>query len=302
MNVLCFGEVLWDHIEKEYHLGGAPLNFAAHSAQFGSNAYIISAVGQDDLGTETLAEVKRVNVKTDFISEVSQPTGVVEVTMKKGIPSYEIVTGTAWDNITLSSENLAQLRDGEWDLFYIGSLAQRSEANLSLLHERIIPSLKARIVFFDVNIRQHYYSKEVMDKSLAHTTILKLNDEELPLLSELLFGIVYTPEELFSRMKEAYPGLELLILTKGPEGADIITPEGRQSFPIESDVPVIDTVGAGDSYSGAFCFCYFHTGDIPRSARFAQDVADRVVSQPGALPDYGEAILAESRRIAAGKN
>jgi fructokinase len=300
MRVLCFGEVLWDHIEKEYHLGGAPLNFAAHSAQFGSESSIISAVGKDDLGEKTLEGVRKVNVKTDLIALVPQPTGVVEVTMNRGIPSYEIVEGTAWDNIALSPEREALIRESDWDLFYMGSLAQRSEANSRILHEKILPRVKARIVFFDANLRQHYYTREVMEKSLTRTTILKLNDEELPVISELLYGEKLDPEALFGRMKSLSSKLELLILTKGPDGADIISDKGLQYFPIESDVPVVDTVGAGDSYSGSFCFAYFHTGDISRSARFAQDVADRVVSQPGALPDYGETIMAESRRIAEG--
>ncbi len=301
MKVLCFGEVLWDHIEKEYHLGGAPLNFAAHSAQFGSESHIISAVGKDELGKKTLEEVGKVRVRTDLISGVDRPTGVVEVTMNRGIPSYEIVEGTAWDNIALTAEGRRIIADTEWDLFYMGSLAQRSEANAALLHDGILPLIRARIVFFDVNLRQHYYSREVLERSLARTTVLKLNDEELPVVSELLYGEALDPEALFQRMKTLYRGLELLILTKGPDGADIVTGEGLSSFPIESDVTVVDTVGAGDSYSGSFCYAYFHTGNIPRSARFAQDVADRVVSQPGALPDYGEAILAESRRIAEGR-
>ncbi len=300
MKVLCFGEVLWDHIEKEYHLGGAPLNFAAHSAQFGSESSIISAVGKDDLGKKTLEEVRKVNVKTDLIALVPQPTGVVEVTMNRGIPSYEIVEGTAWDNIVLTPEGEALLGESDWDLFYMGSLAQRSAANSGILHGEILPRVKARIVFFDVNLRQHYYTREVIEKSLPHTTILKLNDEELPVISKLLYGEKLDPLALFGRMKSLSNRLELLILTKGPEGADIISEKGLQYFPIESDVTVVDTVGAGDSYSGSFCFSYFHTGDISRSARFAQDVADRVVSQPGALPDYGEAIMAESRRIAEG--
>jgi fructokinase len=298
MKILCFGEVLWDHIEEKYHLGGAPLNFAAHSAQFGSESYIISAVGNDELGKRTLEEVKKVHVKTDFIESVDYPTGVVEVTMSSGIPSYEIIKGTAWDHISPSSGQLDQLKNTDWDLFYLGSLAQRSQGNFSLLHDRLLTELKAKIVFFDVNLRQSYYNKEIIETTLNHTTILKLNDEELPTISTLLHEEELPPVPLFMRLSSKFPKLDMIILTRGPEGADIITPEGLRSFPIESDVTVIDTVGAGDSYSGAFCFAWFHTKDLEISARFAQDVADRVVSQAGALPDYGEEILTRAGEMA----
>lgn len=298
MNVLCFGEILWDHIEGKYFLGGAPLNFAAHSARFGSECHIISAVGEDDLGRRALTELERINVKTALISSVSQSTGVVEVALDNGIPSYEIVTGSAWDHIVLTVEAREMLSRTDWDLFCMGSLAQRSSANRELLHGEVLPHLKASIVFFDVNLRQNYYSRDIIERSLKFTTILKSNDEELPVISKLLYGEVLEPATLFKKMRSNCDRLDMLILTKGPRGAAIITDKGLRCFPVESDLPVVDTVGAGDAYSSSFCYAYFHTGDIPQAARFAQVVADRVVSQPGPLPDYDDAIMARSCKIA----
>lgn len=297
MKILCFGEILWDHIGKEYHLGGAPLNFAAHSARLGSESYLISAVGRDDLGSKALGEAGKIGVKTDYVTPVDHPTGVVEVSMDGGIPSYEIVTGTAWDNILMTEESQEEILNAQWDLFYMGTLAQRSRTNGDLLHKTLLNRLKAKSVFFDVNLRQDYYDRDVMERSLEHTTILKLNDEELPVTGALLYEEEMPPASLFARLRSDYPRLEMMILTKGADGADIINSQGLRHYPIESGVVPVDTVGAGDSYSGAFCYAWHHTGDLDRSARFAQDVADRVVSQAGALPDYGREILERARKL-----
>jgi fructokinase len=294
MKILCFGEVLFDHIDGVHYLGGAPNNFAGHSAMLGSKTYLVSAVGDDELGRRALSQIRSYGIVDTFLqTHPDYPTGTVEVFLEDGIPQYDIAF-SAWDHIRLSSADIDQLKQEHFDLFYFGSLAQRTRENAELAG-RLMSELSFDDAFFDVNLRQNFFSSEVLEQSLAHTTILKLNDEELPAASNLL-GIGETDaKKFYNRIRNMYP-VRVMLLTCGSEGAWFYTPE--TSGHVEpSKVRVVDTVGAGDSFSAGFIRVYKSIQDVEKAARFATHLADFVVGKQGALPAYDAHIRNELERI-----
>jgi len=194
-DVIAFGEILWDIIDGVPHIGGAPFNFAAHVAKCGLSSGIVSAVGADDLGRRAQKAV--VNLGVDgrgVIVHPSLPTGTVNVTLTNGIPSYEIVKPVAWDEIAVTDAALPVPR-----AFYFGSLAQRSSVSKNTL-TALLKAFAKSLVFFDVNLRQDYWSKELVAACLGATDILKVNDEERKTLA-------LDPVALFA----AYPRLKTII-------------------------------------------------------------------------------------------
>jgi len=287
MKTLGFGEILYDRIEGEDYFGGAPVNVSVHLSRMGADSYIISSLGNDDKGKEAEIILRSENVKTDFLQLNSiYPTGIVEVTMEDGFPSYDIKKGSAWDYIHLTDKQMNKLFDIEWDLIYCGSLAQRTSSNRELLR-KIIPYLKYRHFFFDVNLRQDYFSENVIRNTIAQATILKMNDEELPVISELLFGEKLSIQAFFKEISSVY-NLELLVLTMGASGATIFNEEDINNplfFPAEK-VEVVDTVGAGDSFSGAFVYSYLNGENLEIAGKKAAKLASFITGQSGALPAY----------------
>ncbi|MDC7235545.1 MAG: carbohydrate kinase [Spirochaetales bacterium] len=292
MKTLSFGEILFDRIDGKDYFGGAPANVAVHLSRFGAESYMLSALGQDVLGNDASEILAAEKIKSDFIySSPHHPTGVVEVHVTNGIPSYDIREGSAWDCITPDDESLRKMISTEWDLVYCGTLAQRTESNRRLL-QTVLENGRYRELFFDVNIRQNYYSSEIIANTLKYTTILKLNDEELPLVSKLIYGHEMEAREFFAKASEDYP-LTLLLLTCGPDGAELYheKTKGKALHIPSGKVFVIDTVGAGDSFSGTFLSCYMKGDSLEKAGRKASRVADFVVSHSGATPELDDEIL-----------
>ncbi|MDY7026990.1 MAG: PfkB family carbohydrate kinase, partial [Spirochaetota bacterium] len=255
MKVLAFGEILWDIIDGREHIGGAPFNCAAHLAQMGAEAAIVSAVGEDERGVRALDEVRRLGIRTDLIGRnPDHPTGIVMVSLDShGKPTYEIREGSAWDVIELDRNRMEAIGGEEWDVLAFGTLAQRTEGNIRELH-RVIDAAAPKELFFDVNLRLDYFSPKVLRDSLSRTTMLKLNDEEVPVISEMLLGGEYLDRQ-FCEMAEEKWDIHTTVLTRGKEGASVYQ-EGRYIHVPVVDVRVADTVGAGDSFSAGFLFAY----------------------------------------------
>lgn len=287
MRILCFGELLFDHIEDAYYLGGASTNFAGHSARLGAESYLISAVGNDELGDRGIEGIRSYGIKDDYVVRNSHKTGTVEVALENGIPSYDIAF-SAWDYIELDETIMDQLKAQKFDLFYFGSLAQRTPSNAELVH-RLLRQLSYKDTFFDVNLRQEFFSKEILADSLNYTTIMKLNDEELPIISHMLFNQELAPESFLASLKRQYP-VRIMLLTCGKDGTYFFSDQGDGHI-VPEDVPVVDTVGAGDSFSAGFMRAYESTKDVKESVKFATVLANYVVSRQGALPEYDAALM-----------
>ena len=272
-DIVAFGEVLWDVIDGVPHIGGAPFNFAAHAVKCGLSAAIVSSVGDDELGLRARKLVHDTyNVEDCYlITHPTLPTGTVKVTLENGIPSYEIVEPVAWDEIAFPEESSRPTR---CRAFYFGSLAQRSpisDATLKVLLETI----EAEHIFFDVNLRQNYWSKELIEADLAYADILKVNDEEMKTLG-------FEAKALFAK----YPRLKIVVETRGADGCAVWTQEGKLfTSPAVADGPVVDTVGAGDSFSAAFLASLLNGASVEEAARAGNIRAGKVAARAGAIPE-----------------
>ncbi len=286
MKVLVFGEVLWDIIEGKEHLGGAPLNFAAHVRQCGHESTIISAVGEDARGKEALRLIQELGVDVSMIQQSEIRTGFVPVTLVDGQPDYEITRYVAYDYI--KSDEISKKRIAGFDTFYFGSLAQRSPDSSEAL-KKVLENHSFLEVFYDVNLRKDCYTKEILNYSMGQCTILKVNDEEVSVIGQMVFGLDLSYKEFCQKVKETYGGIKIIIITAGKEGCLIHT-NGILDLVPTDPIKVVDTVGAGDSFSAAFMCMYATTQDARRSAVVANKVGGFVASSSGPIPRYSEEI------------
>ena len=284
--VVGLGEALWDVLSEGKKLGGAPANFAFHAAQFGRRAIAVSAVGEDNLGTETLEEFKKKNLNV-LMPRVPYATGTVQVTVdEQGIPTYDIKENVAWDNIPFTPEIEAVAKNCEAVCW--GSLAQRNVVSRQTIQKFLdaMPSDGKRLRIFDINLRQNFYTPEVIQDSLQRCNILKINDEELVTISRL-FG--YPGLDIRNKcwLLLGKYDLKMLVLTCGVNGSYVFTP-GHVSYQPTPKVDVADTVGAGDSFTGSFCASILRGRSVAEAHEIAVRVSAYVCTQKGAMPQLPE--------------
>ena len=280
--VVGMGEALWDVLPEGKKLGGAPANFAYHVSQFGLPSCVVSAVGNDKLGTEILDNFREKQLN-NLVETVPYPTGTVQVTLDaEGVPCYEIKEGVAWDNIPYSAAIDELARHTRAVCF--GSLAQRSIVSRNTINRFLdtMPDGEGQLKIFDINLRQNFYTKEVLCQPMQKCNILKINDEELVTISRM-FG--YPGIDLQDKcwiLLGKYD-LKMLILTCGVNGSYVFTP-GHVSFQETPKVEVADTVGAGDSFTAAFVSGVLRGMPIEEAHRLAVYTSAYVCTQNGAMP------------------
>ena len=281
--VVGMGEALWDVLPEGKKLGGAPANFAYHVSQFGLDSRVVSAVGDDKLGMEIQDSFSQKQLNS-MIETVPYPTGTVQVKIdSEGVPCYDIQENVAWDNIPYT-QALAKLALQTRAVCF-GSLAQRSVVSRETIHRFLdaMPDTPETLKIFDINLRQSFYTREVLCDSLRRCNILKINDEELVTISRM-FG--YPGIDLQDKcwILLAKYDLKMLILTCGVNGSYVFTP-GHVSFIETPKVKVADTVGAGDSFTAAFTSALLKGYSVAEAHRLAVDTSAYVCTQQGDMPE-----------------
>ena len=281
--VIGIGELLWDMLPSGKKAGGAPVNFAFHASQAGADGYAISALGNDQAGNELIQELDKHNIRY-LIERVSYPTGTVQVTLNNGIPQYIIHENVAWDYIPLT-DNMKQLAS-EADAICFGTLAQRNAVSRSTTLE-LLKLVKADAYkLCDINLRQHFYSKEIIEESLIYANSLKVNDEEIEVLKNI-FSLKMENEAFCRRLISQFD-LRLIILTAGSHYSSIYTSD-KTSTISTPQVKVSDTVGAGDCFSGVFIASLLEGEKLKEAHAKAVNAAAHVCSHAGAwIPHTNE--------------
>lgn len=280
--VVGMGEALWDVLPEGKKIGGAPANFAYHVSQFGLPNCVVSAIGDDALGKEIIENFTSKGLD-QLIAEVPYPTGTVQVEIDQtGIPLYDIKENVAWDNIPYT-EHLDALAKRTKAVCF-GSLAQRNVVSRETINHFLdtMPKDDDSLIVFDVNLRQGFYNKEILCKSMQNCNILKINDEELITVSRM-FG--YPGIDLQDKcwiLLGKY-NLKMLILTCGINGSYVFTP-GNVSFQPTPKVEVADTVGAGDSFTAAFIASILKGKSVTEAHSIAVKTSAYVCTQKGAMP------------------
>lgn len=283
--IICFGEVLWDLLPSGKVAGGAPMNVAYHLQNLGGTASVISQVGADRLGRELLDFQKRSGIDVGYITtDLRFPTGTVNVQIdEKGFPAYEIVMPVAWDYIPMDNEKLDAVKEA--DALVFGSLACRSERSRQTLLE-LAQAASFRVL--DVNLRPPFFSRQIVEPLLTLADMLKLNDEELAIISAW-YGKDLDELKAMEFLKENF-GLETIILTKGKEGAICMHDQKLYSHSGFS-VTVEDTVGSGDSFLAAFLKKMFDWSGTQYCLDFACAMGALVATHKGGTPRIEEKMV-----------
>jgi fructokinase len=271
------GELLWDMFPTGKKAGGAPVNFAYHAAGSGAESYAISAIGNDELGEEIMDLINGIGIN-HLIAKVGYPTGTVKVELSQGVPSYTITEEVAWDYIPFTApiEEIAR----KVDAVCFGTLAQRSAISRQTIRKflSLVPQESFRVL--DINLRPPFYSPNLIEESVRLCNILKLNDEELEILKKMFPIGAADNRDACNRLIDAY-NLKYLILTAGADYSMIFSPD-TISFLETPRVNVVDTVGAGDSFTGAFITSLLTGETLEKAHRSAVDRAAAVCTVAGA--------------------
>jgi fructokinase len=279
--VIGLGEVLWDLLPSGPQLGGAPANFAYHAHALGARAQVITCVGHDQLGREILSRLEEMGLAVPTVQmDESAPTGTVTVALTgNGIPEFTIHEAVAWDRIAATPNALAAVREA--DAICFGSLAQRGEVSRHAIQRLVAAAPAAAWRIFDINLRQHFYNREIIEQSLKLANVLKLNDGELPIVAGL-FGIEGSDRHVIESLAKRF-SLKVVALTRGPDGS-LLHQGGRWSEQAASKVAVKDTVGAGDSFTAAMCLGLLGGMDLEAIHSAASTLAAHVCGCAGATP------------------
>lgn len=281
--VVGLGEVLWDVLPGEKKVGGAPANFAYHVSQFGLPGCIVSAVGADALGRELTEELSRKSIAM-CVPEVPYPTGRVLVdTTVPHDPQYDILKDVAWDNIPFDRDVEARALHTRAVCF--GSLAQRSEVSRRTIRRFInsMPSTSDTLKVYDINLRQHFYTPEIVRESLGICNVLKINDAELITVAGMLAYGAVEAGAICRRLLTDY-SLNMVILTCGDAGSYVYCSDGVVSYRSVPEVKVADTVGAGDSFTAAFIASLLRGAGVQEAHTRATATAAYVCTCRGAMP------------------
>jgi len=280
-SIIGIGEILWDLLPSGPQLGGAPANFAYHAHALGGEARVISRVGTDQLGRDIFGRMEAMGLPSAGLqTDETAPTGTVTVELDgKGIPAYTIHENTAWDRIAVTPESLALARAA--DAVCFGSLAQRSPASREAIQDMVSAAPAAAWLVFDINLRQHFYNREIIERSLQLANVLKLNDGELPVLADM-FALSGDTARQMESLAAAF-SLNMVALTRGGEGS-LLYRDGAWSECKPLPVDVADTVGAGDAFTAALVLGLLHGEPLDAMHAFASEVAGYVCTCVGAMP------------------
>lgn len=287
--IIGIGEILWDLLPEGKKIGGAPANFVYHVSQFGLPGCVVSAVGEDKLGRDILEIFDEAGI-VHHIDKVEFPTGTVEIEIDRaGIPKYDIKEDVAWDNIPFTDGLEKIAKDTKAVCF--GSLAQRSDVSRSTIFRFLdaIPVENDALIVFDINLRQRFYSKEIIRESMERCNILKINDEELEIVSRMFDMDGMKAEDVCRRLMKDF-NLMILILTCGVNGSYVFTRDDVSFLPTP-EVEVADTVGAGDSFTAAFISGLLKGKSVAEAHKGAVKTSAFVCSQHGAMPVLPDFLL-----------
>jgi fructokinase len=289
--IVGLGELLWDLLPVGAQLGGAPANFAYISSLLGDKGIPASRLGKDSLGADAIRRLAELGLSTEFIQkDADHPTGTVNVEVDRaGQPRFEVAESAAWDFLewTPQWQNLAQ----QADAVCFGSLAQRSERSRATIHRFLLALRRSTVRVFDVNLRQKFYSKEVLAESVKLATIVKLNHEELPKVMSLL-DLETRGEEASARQLLSHE-VKLVCVTRGSGGSLLVSADERSEHP-GFKVKVADTVGAGDAFTAALVHGYLRGTSLAQINETANRVGAWVASQSGATPSLKPDGLAQT--------
>jgi fructokinase len=292
--IVALGEILWDVFPDGPKFGGAPANFACTAAELAgdrADIYIVGAVGPDALGKHAVQLLASHGVDTSHVQLADYPTGQVNVTLDTaGKPTFEIAENTAWDHVDWLSD-LEQL-PARASAICFGTLAQRSPASRETIRRFIAATKPDCLRILDINLRAPFWTEDVVRESLKLANVLKLNDAELPILAQML-ALSGSEDELLRQLLKT-SDLRLIALTRGPDGATLVSSTGDRSDQPVAPTKIVDTVGAGDAYTAALAVGLLRGESLENINKWGNGVAAYVCSQAGGTPHFPDQLRCTS--------
>ena len=282
--IALFGEILADVFPDRAVLGGAPFNVARHLAAFGLAPALLSRIGDDALGEEVLDMMSRSGMTTRGIQiDPLLPTGRVRVRMEGGAHRFEILPLQAYDFIDAATAHNA-VRSIDPSLLYFGTLCQRHDVSRQALQTVFGTTLAPR--FLDINLREPWYEDGTIEFSLRHAHFLKLNTEELEILSKASRTLGISLQDQAERLMRKF-GTSHLIVTCGEDGAWQMDQHGEMHGVQDKErrLDIVDTVGAGDGFSAVCILGMMRRWPVAVALRRADAFAAAICGIRGAVPD-----------------
>lgn len=285
MKIVSIGEVLWDVVGDEEHLGGASFNFSAHARRLGHNIFFISGVGRDERGQRILRRMGQMGLPTGYVRIASEAaTGLVTVELGAGgQPQFTLHRPAAYDFPGLSDEEVRQLVSPPPDWIYFGTLSLMTESVKSLTL-RLTSAAPASRTFYDVNLRAKSYNAGLVRELLSLAHVVKLNDQEVEEVDKMLGSSHHSVEE-FCRNHAGEFGWDSVCVTRGAQGCALFM-RGEYLESPGYKVRVADAIGAGDAFAAAFLHGYASGWPPARIADFANRVGALIASHAGAIPAW----------------
>jgi fructokinase len=278
--IVAYGEVLWDLLPSGPVLGGAPLNFVYRINSLGYRGIMISQLGNDAFGDQAAEQMIALGMEMDFIRRTSEyPTGTVEITLdEQKNPDFTIIPNVAYDYIRHTSEMHECIRNS--DCLYFGTVAQRSDVSRRTL-EKLLDAFSGQYALFDINLRKSCYTPEIIRSSLARSTILKLNDGEMPVVAQM-YGIPdKSIQEFTDGLLQKIP-LKYCLVTLGARGAFAASSEGEKVYEPAYRVTLVDTCGSGDAFIAGFLYALLENQGLRQACKFGNALGAVVAEQHGA--------------------
>jgi len=300
--IVALGEVLWDIFSDQKRPGGAPLNFAFHASQFGHEAWVVSRVGQDESGRRLLAAVRDLGLPVDHLQiDPVKPTGTVQVSVNLfGEPRFQIIEDVAWDALEATPEAHALVRSA--DVIWFDILAQRTKAAREAIRALLAGARgepRDILIVCEFNLRQRFWTPEIIRESIEYCRVLRLNDDELKTIKGL-FGLADLSDREFAVELMRSFALLLICVTHGPRGCTLHTPDA-EVHSLGYLVDVKDTVGSGRAFTAAMVTKLLEGARFIDAANYANLAGAYVASRPGATPRFNRSTLEQFEKSLKGR-
>jgi fructokinase len=279
--VIGIGEVLWDLLPSGPQLGGAPANFAFHARQLGADVQVITRVGKDAYGRKILQRFHEMSITSSVVQMDDRlPTGTAAVSLDgNGVPQFVISENVAWDALSLTDKAIGAVQSANAVCF--GTLAQRSQAAADTIQQLVANCSFSSLRVVDLNLRQKFYTREVVEQSLEIANVVKLNELELVIVSQM-FELRGSQSQRLEQLARQFE-LQIVALTRGENGSLLYQAGNWSDVPgIRTDI--VDTVGAGDAFTAALVLGLLNKLSLENIHRIAVDIAGYVCSRAGATP------------------
>lgn len=290
--VIGFGEILWDCFPDQRRPGGAPANFAYHVRQLGLGGVVCSRVGEDDLGDELVQYISDHGLSDEFVQrDPNHETGRVKIEFLDGQPQYTFVEDAAWDHLEVTDAARSLFQQANVVCF--GTLGQRSPVSRESIQQCIALVSQSCLKVYDVNLRRPWFDRSWIEESLRAANLVKLNEDEATELAAMFDYKSEQPETIVRELQEQFD-VDLVCVTRGSAGCLLANRQELVELPGRK-ADVVDTVGAGDSFTAALVYARLNNWELERSARFASELARHVVGKPGAMPQL-DAVIEQLKR------